>query len=76
MPLGRATPIRNARDTAGATRALLRVSATGVHKLDGKEHSAGPGNAMLTRPGSTHTIGQTGDEDLVLLIAYRKKGAG
>lgn len=51
------------------------VSGTGVYTLDGKEHAVGPGNAMLTRPGSTHTIRQTGDEDLVLLIAYLKKGA-
>lgn len=51
------------------------VSGTGVYTLDGKEHTVGPGNAMLTRPGSTHTIRQTGDEDLVLLITYRKKGA-
>ncbi|HET6782725.1 MAG TPA: cupin domain-containing protein [Pseudoxanthomonas sp.] len=51
------------------------LSGTGVYTLDGKEHAVGPGNAMLTRPGSTHTIRQTGDEDLVLLIAYLKKGA-
>jgi mannose-6-phosphate isomerase-like protein (cupin superfamily) len=51
------------------------ISGTGVYTLDGKEHSVGPGDAMLTRPGSTHTIRQTGSDDLVLLITYRKKGA-
>jgi mannose-6-phosphate isomerase-like protein (cupin superfamily) len=51
------------------------ISGTGVYTLDGKEHSVGPGDAMLTRPGSTHTIRQTGGDDLVLLITYRKKGA-
>ncbi len=51
------------------------ISGTGVYTLDGKEHAVGPGNAMLTRPGSTHSIRQTGEDDLVLLINYRKKGA-
>ena len=51
------------------------VSGSGVYTLDGKEHAIGPGNAMLTRPGSTHTIRQTGEDDLVLLITYRKKGS-
>ena len=30
---------------------------------------------MLTRPGSTHSIRQAGDEDLMLLIVYRKAEA-
>lgn len=51
------------------------IGGTGVYTLDGKEHAVGPGNAMLTRPGSTHSIRQTGEDDLVLLINYRKKGA-
>nr|WP_246191612.1 cupin domain-containing protein [Pseudoxanthomonas gei] len=51
------------------------ISGRGIYTLDGKEHEAGPGNAMLTRPGSTHAIRQAGDEDLVLLITYRKQGA-
>ena len=38
--------------------------------LDGKVHEVTAGDAMLTRPGSTHAIEQVGDEDLVLLIAY------
>ena len=49
------------------------ISGTGIYTLDGKDHAVAPGNAMLTRPGSTHAIRQTGDEDLVLLINYRKK---
>ncbi|MET0581366.1 MAG: cupin domain-containing protein [Pseudoxanthomonas sp.] len=51
------------------------VSGAGVYTIDGKEYAVGAGSAMLTRPGSTHTIRQTGDEDLVLLITYRRKGA-
>ncbi|RYG13271.1 MAG: cupin domain-containing protein [Burkholderiales bacterium] len=49
------------------------ISGNGVYTLDGKDHAVGPGNAMLTRPGSTHAIRQTGDADLVLLITYRAK---
>ncbi len=50
------------------------IGGQGIYTLDGKEYAVGPGNAMLTRPGSTHAIRQTGDADLVLLIAYRKQG--
>ena len=46
------------------------ISGRGLYLLDGKAHEVGPGDAMLTRPGSTHGIQQRGDEDLVLLIAY------
>ncbi len=46
------------------------VAGRGIYTLDGKEHAVGPGHALLTRPGSTHAIRQTGEEDLVLLISY------
>lgn len=49
------------------------IGGTGVYTLDGKEYAVAAGNAMLTRPGSTHAIRQTGETDLVLLITYRKK---
>mgnify|MGYP003466641938 FL=1 len=49
------------------------ISGTGIYTLDGKNYEVVPGSAMLTRPGSTHSIRQTGDEDLVLLINYRKQ---
>ena len=49
------------------------ISGTGIYTLDGRNHQVGPGSAMLTRPGSTHSIRQTGAEDLVLLINYRKQ---
>ena len=32
-----------------------------------------PGTAVLTRPGSSHSLKQTGTEDLVILIAYEIK---
>jgi quercetin dioxygenase-like cupin family protein len=49
------------------------ISGTGIYTLDGKDYTVAAGNAMLTRPGSTHAIRQTGDTDLILLITYRKK---
>ncbi len=52
------------------------ISGRGLYTLDGRLHEVGPGHAMLTRPGSTHAIRQTGDEDLVLLIAYPAAPAG
>ena len=32
-----------------------------------------PGTAVLTRPGSSHSLKQTGGSDLVVLIAYEIK---
>ncbi|MFT3754695.1 MAG: cupin domain-containing protein [Pseudoxanthomonas sp.] len=49
------------------------ISGRGRYTLDGKLHDVGPGDALLTRPSSTHAIAQQGDEDLVLLIAYPKQ---
>ncbi|MBD9370889.1 GDSL-type esterase/lipase family protein [Xanthomonas sp. XNM01] len=46
------------------------LSGQGRYVLDGQVHDVGPGHAMLTRPGSTHAIEQTGEADLVLLLAY------
>lgn len=46
------------------------LSGHGRYVLDGQVHAVGPGHAMLTRPGSTHAIEQTGTDDLVLLLAY------
>lgn len=51
------------------------ISGSGIYTLDGKDYPVGAGNAMLTRPGSTHAIRQVGAADLVLLITYRKQGA-
>jgi len=46
------------------------VSGRGLYALDGAQHEVGPGHALLTRSGSTHAIQQTGEEDLVILLAY------
>ena len=48
------------------------ASGTGDYTLDGRTTPVGPGTALLTRPGSTHGIRQTGKEDLVLFIVYRE----
>lgn len=49
------------------------VSGRGIYVLEGVEHAVGPGDAMLTRPGSTHALLQDGDDDLVILIAYLRQ---
>jgi lysophospholipase L1-like esterase/mannose-6-phosphate isomerase-like protein (cupin superfamily) len=46
------------------------VSGRGRYVLDGKAYDVTAGDAMLTRPGSTHAIEQQGEGDLVLLLAY------
>lgn len=46
------------------------LSGRGRYILDGVVHDVGAGDALLTRTGSTHSIQQTGDEDLVILIVY------
>ena len=46
------------------------LSGRGVMTLDGKTFDVGPGTAVLTRPGSSHGLKQTGTEDLVILINY------
>jgi mannose-6-phosphate isomerase-like protein (cupin superfamily) len=46
------------------------LSGTGVMTLDGKTVEIAPGTAVLTRTGSSHSLKQTGNEDLVILINY------
>ncbi|TDB26220.1 cupin domain-containing protein [Stenotrophomonas sp. ATCM1_4] len=46
------------------------VSGRGLYVLDGQQYEVGPGHALLTRSGSTHALQQTGDEDLVVMLAY------
>jgi len=51
------------------------LSGRGVMTLDGKDVEVGPGTAILTRPGSSHGLKQTGTEDLVIMINYEAAGA-
>jgi mannose-6-phosphate isomerase-like protein (cupin superfamily) len=46
------------------------LSGTGTMTLDGKTVDITPGTAVLTRTGSSHSLKQTGTEDLVILINY------
>lgn len=46
------------------------LSGHGTFVLDGKAYPVGPGDAMLTRPGSTHALQQAGEGDLEILIVY------
>jgi mannose-6-phosphate isomerase-like protein (cupin superfamily) len=46
------------------------LSGRGLMTVDGKEMPVGPGDAILTRPGSSHGLKQVGPEDLVIMINY------
>jgi mannose-6-phosphate isomerase-like protein (cupin superfamily) len=47
------------------------LSGRGEMTIDGKAFEVGPGDAILTRPGSSHGLKQTGAEDLVIMVNYR-----
>jgi lysophospholipase L1-like esterase/mannose-6-phosphate isomerase-like protein (cupin superfamily) len=49
------------------------MSGRGLYALDGKQYEVGPGDALLTRAGSTHAIQQTGSAPLEILLAYPKE---
>jgi mannose-6-phosphate isomerase-like protein (cupin superfamily) len=49
------------------------LSGRGVMTIDGKTFDVTPGTAVLTRPGSSHSLKQAGDEDLVILINYEQQ---
>ena len=48
------------------------LSGRGMMTIDGKAFEVGPGDAVLTRPGSSHGLKQVGKEDLVILINYEQ----
>ena len=49
------------------------VSGTGVMKMNGKSFAVKPGDAILTRPGSSHGLQQTGADSLAVIINYPVK---
>jgi mannose-6-phosphate isomerase-like protein (cupin superfamily) len=51
------------------------LSGEGVMQMNGKEFPVKPGDAILTRPGSSHGLKQTGKDDLTLIIVYEKQSA-
>ena len=48
------------------------ISGTGIMNLNGKTFPVNAGDAILTRPGSSHSLSQSGTADLVLIINYEK----
>ncbi len=48
------------------------ISGTGEMKMNGKTFLVNGGDAILTFPGSSHGLTQTGKEDLVMIINYEK----
>ena len=46
------------------------LSGTGEMMMNGKTFPVQGGDAILTRPGSSHGLKQTGNEDLVMIINY------
>jgi mannose-6-phosphate isomerase-like protein (cupin superfamily) len=49
------------------------LSGTGVMQMNGKEFPVKAGDAILTRPGSSHGLKQTGKDDLALIIVYERQ---
>ena len=52
------------------------LSGRGELTLDGQRRAVGPGDAILTRDGSTHALEQRGDEDLVIIVVYHRATPG
>jgi mannose-6-phosphate isomerase-like protein (cupin superfamily) len=49
------------------------VSGVGEMKMNGKVFPVSAGDAILTLPGSSHSLTPTGKDDLVVIINYEKK---
>ena len=49
------------------------LEGTGVMQMNGDSFQIRAGDAILTRPGSSHGLRPEGNNDLTLLIAYRLK---
>jgi mannose-6-phosphate isomerase-like protein (cupin superfamily) len=49
------------------------ISGTGEMKINGKTFPVKEGDAILTRPGSSHGLKQTGSSDLTIIIAYQNQ---
>jgi mannose-6-phosphate isomerase-like protein (cupin superfamily) len=52
------------------------LSGKGELTLDGKRSEVGPGTAILTRVGSSHSLRQVGPDDLVIIIVYPNAAVG
>ena len=47
------------------------ISGNGEMQMNGKILPVKAGDAILTRPGSSHGLKQTGSDDLVIIITYQ-----
>jgi len=47
------------------------VSGEGVMKMNDETFKVKAGDAILTRPGSSHGLRQAGNKDLVIIITYQ-----
>ena len=48
------------------------ISGNGMMEMNGKAFPVKPGDAILTRPGSSHSIKPNDNNDLTILIVYEK----
>ncbi len=49
------------------------LSGTGIMKMNGDSFAVKAGDGILTRPGSSHSLQQTGTDSLVVIINYMVK---
>jgi len=49
------------------------ISGNGTMQMNGKTFAVKPGDAILTRPGSSHGIAPNASNELTILIVYEKK---
>jgi mannose-6-phosphate isomerase-like protein (cupin superfamily) len=49
------------------------ISGNGEMQMNGKSFPVKSGDAILTRPGSSHGLKQTGNKDLTIIIAYQNQ---
>lgn len=49
------------------------INGTGIMTMNGKTFEVKAGDAILTRPGSSHSLAQSGTTDLELIINYEKQ---
>ncbi|WP_443938027.1 cupin domain-containing protein [Pedobacter sp. MW01-1-1] len=49
------------------------LDGKGKMQMNGKTFEVKPGDAILTRPGSSHGIAPNPDNDLTIIIVYQKK---
>lgn len=49
------------------------ISGNGTMQMNGKTFAVKPGDAILTRPGSSHGIAPDAGNNLTILIVYEKK---